>query len=197
MPIAILPAAGASRRMGRPKLLLPFQGGTVVGSLVQALREGGISGIVLVTAPDDEALRAWAAKAGIPGVRVAINPDPDRGMLSSILEGIARVPGDEPIVVCPADLPALRASTVAAVLTAAGRHLLTVASYQGRRGHPLVISPKLIPEIETLDLSVGLRELLDRHPDLVHEVEVDDPGAVHDMDTPEEYRELAGGEEEP
>jgi molybdenum cofactor cytidylyltransferase len=194
MAIAIVPAAGASRRMGRPKLLLPFQGGTVVGSLVQALREGGVSEIVLVTAPDDEALRDWAAEAG---VRTAVNPDPDRGMLSSIREGIAAAPRYQPIVVCPADLPALRASTVAAVLAAAGRQLLAVATYRGRRGHPLVISPALIPEIGTLDLSIGLRELLDRHPDRVREVEVDDPGAVHDVDTPEEYRVLAGSGEPP
>jgi molybdenum cofactor cytidylyltransferase len=190
MAIAILPAAGASRRMGRPKLLLPFRGGTVVGSLVQALREGGVSEIVLVTAPDDEALRAWAAEAA---VRTAVNPDPDRGMLSSIREGLAWAPRYQQIVVCPADLPALRASTVAAVLAEAGQHLLTVASYQGRRGHPLVIAPSLISEIGTLDLSVGLRELLDRHP--VHEVEVDDPGAIHDVDTPEEYRDLTGEED--
>jgi molybdenum cofactor cytidylyltransferase len=173
--------------MGHPKLLLPFQGGTVVGSLVRALREGGVSEIVLVTAPDDEALRAWAAEAG---VRTVVNPDPDRGMLSSIQEGMAWAPKYQQIVVCPADLPALRASTVAAVLREAGQHLLTVASYQGRRGHPLVIAPSLIPEIGTLDLGIGLRELLDRHP--VHEVEVDDPGAVRDVDTPEDYRDLAG-----
>jgi molybdenum cofactor cytidylyltransferase len=188
--IAILPAAGASRRMGRPKLLLPFRGGTVVGALVQALRLGGVSGIVLVTAPDDEALRAWAAAAA---VRTAVNPDPERGMLSSIQAGIALISlasNTEPLLVCPADLPALRAETVAAVLAAAGASPLTVATHRGRRGHPLVIAPALIPEIGTLHAGVGLRELLDRHP--VREVEVDDPGAVHDVDTPEEYRELAG-----
>ncbi len=173
--------------MGRPKLLLPFRGGTVVGSLVQALRQGGVSSIVLVTAPDDEALRAWAAEAG---VRTAVNPDPDRGMLSSIQEGIALISKAEPLLVCPADLPALRAETVAAVL-AAGTSPLTVATYRGRRGHPLVIAPALIPEIGALRAGAGLRELLGRHP--VREVEVDDPGAVHDVDTPEEYRELAGG----
>lgn len=178
--------------MGRPKLLLPFRGGTVVGSLVQALREGGISEIMLVTAPEDEALRAWAAEAAI---RTVVNPDPDRGMLSSIREGIAWAPRYQQVVVCPADLPALRAETVSRVLAEAGHHLLTVATYQGRRGHPLVIAPSLIPEIQTLDLSVGLRELLDRHPDRVHEVEVDDPGVVHDVDTPEEYRDLSGQEE--
>ena len=55
----MLPAAGASRRMGRPKLLLPFRDGTVVGSLIQALRECWVSEIVLVIDPGDEALRTW------------------------------------------------------------------------------------------------------------------------------------------
>ncbi|HWN41156.1 MAG TPA: nucleotidyltransferase family protein [Thermoanaerobaculia bacterium] len=192
MAIAILPAAGASRRMGRPKLLLPFRDGTVVGSLIQALREGGVSEIFLVIAPGDEALRAWGAEAG---VKIAVNPDPERGMLSTILEGIAAAGAEErgePLVVCPADLPALLPSTVRTVL--AQQSPLVVPSYQGRRGHPLVISPELIPEIRTLHLNVGLRELLDRHPDSLRVVEVDDPGAVRDVDTPEDYQALTGGE---
>ena len=177
--------------MGRPKLLLPFRDGTVVGSLIQALREGGVSEIFLVIAPGDEALRAWGAEAG---VQVAVNPDPERGMLSTILEGIAAAGGDErgeTLVVCPADLPALLPSTVRTVL--AQQSPLAVPSYQGRRGHPLVISPELIPEIRTLHLNVGLRELLDRHPDSLRIVEVDDPGCVRDVDTPEEYRSLVEG----
>lgn len=174
--------------MGRPKLLLPFRDGTILGSLIQALREGGVSEIVLVVAPGDEALRAWGVEAG---VRVAVNPEPERGMLSTIREGIAEAGDKEPLVVCPADLPALRASTVRAVL--AEDSPLVVPSYRGRRGHPLVISPELIPEIGTLHLEVGLRELLDRHPERLRTVEVDDPGCVRDVDTPEEYRELAEG----
>ena len=178
--------------MGRPKLLLPFRDGTVVGSLIQALREGGVSEIFLVIAPGDEALRAWGAEAG---VKIAVNPDQERGMLSTILEGIAAAGAEErgePLVVCPADLPALLPSTVRTVL--AQQSPLVVPSYQGRRGHPLVISPELIPEIRTLHLNVGLRELLDRHPDSLRVVEVDDPGAVRDVDTPEDYQALTGGE---
>jgi molybdenum cofactor cytidylyltransferase len=53
-----------------------------------------------------------------------------------------------------------------------------------------VISPELIPEIRTLHLDIGLRELLDRHPDSLRVVEVDDPGCVRDVDTPEEYQAL-------
>jgi molybdenum cofactor cytidylyltransferase len=171
--------------MGRPKLLLPFRDGTVVGSLIQALREGGISEIVLVIAPGDEVLRSWGEEAG---VQIVVNPDPERGMLSTILEGIAVADEKETLVVCPADLPALLPSTVRTVL--AQQSPLAVPSYQGRRGHPLVISPELIPEIRTLHLNVGLRELLDRHPDSLRVVEVDDPGCIRDVDTPEEYQAL-------
>jgi len=166
-------------------LLLPFRDGTLLGSLIQALRAGGVSEIVLVVAPGDEALREWGAAAG---VRVAVNPAPERGMLSTILAGIDEAGDQEPLVVCPADLPALLPSTVRTVL--AERSPLVVPSYRGKRGHPLVISPELIPEIRTLDLDVGLRELLDRHPERLRIVEVDDPGAVRDVDTPEDYRAL-------
>lgn len=194
MAVAILPAAGSSRRMGRPKLLLPFRDSTILGSLIQALRGGGISEIVLVTAAGDETLSAWGAAEG---VHVAVNPRPERGMLSTIREGIAALGGGdalarrgEPLVVCPADLPALLPATVRAVLAPASP--LVVPAYQGRRGHPLVISPALIPEIATLDLDIGLRELLERHPEELRIVAVDDPGAVRDVDTPEEYRALSG-----
>jgi molybdenum cofactor cytidylyltransferase len=173
--------------MGRPKLLLPFRDDTILGSLIAALREGGVSEIVLVVAPGDEALRDWGAAAG---VRVAVNPEPERGMLSTILAGIEAAGDRESLVVCPADLPALLPSTVRTVLAAGAP--LAVPSYRGKRGHPLVISPELIPEVKTLHLDVGLRELLDRHADLLRIVEVDDPGAVRDVDTPEEYQALSG-----
>lgn len=175
--------------MGRPKLLLPFRDSTILGSVIDALREGGVSEIVLVVAPGDEALQAWGAEAG---VRVAINPEPERGMLSTILEGIAEAGDKEPLVVCPADLPALLPSTVRKVLAESSP--LAVPAYRGRRGHPLTISPELIPEVRTLHLDVGLRELLGRHPERLRIVEVDDPGCVRDVDTPEEYRALVEGD---
>ena len=190
MTVAILPGAGASRRMGRPKLLLPYRNSTLVGSVVEALRGGGVSTIVLVTSPGDEDLRAWAREAG---VRTAVNPDPGRGMLSSIREGLAALGGTgEILLVSPADLPALRSETVAALVqrmeeTGAP---LAVPVYQGKRGHPLAIAPALIPEIETLDPDVGLKQLRDRHEERLLEVEVEDPGVVQDVDTPEEYENL-------
>ncbi|HYG64534.1 MAG TPA: nucleotidyltransferase family protein [Thermoanaerobaculia bacterium] len=202
MAVAVLPAAGASRRMGRPKLLLPVGDTTLVGAVAASLRRAAVSPIVLVTAPDANggALRDWARGAGIEGLRVAVNPAPERGMLSTIREGIAALGGaadlaerGEILLVTPADLPGLRPESVRQLLhfmvTADGT-ALAVPVHRGRRGHPLAIAPFLIPEIGELDPDVGLRQLLDRHADEVIEVEMDDPGVVEDVDTPEDYARL-------
>lgn len=154
----------------------------------------------MVTAPANAELRAWAAglEAG-SGVTLAVNPAPERGMLSTIRAGIAALGGaavlasrGEVLLVCPGDVPALRAETIAGLLArqAASGAPLAVPVHRGRRGHPLAIAPLLLSEIDGLDLAVGLRQLLDRHAAELLEVEVDDPGAVEDVDTPEDYRRL-------
>jgi molybdenum cofactor cytidylyltransferase len=195
--VAILPAAGASRRMGRPKLLLPFRGRPLVAGVVEALRAGGVDTIVLVTSPGDEELQAWARQAGLS---VAVNPDPERGMLSTIQEGIAALGGtaelarrSKTLLVSPADLPNLDSGTVAILLRrmTEAEARLAVPVYRGRRGHPLAIAPKLIPEIDTLNPDVGLKQLRDLHEAELLEVEVEDPGAVQDVDTPEDYERAA------
>jgi molybdenum cofactor cytidylyltransferase len=195
---AVLPAAGASRRMGRAKLLLPWNDTTVAGATAAALRTGGAGRIVLVVAPGDEALRAWGESAGI---EVAVNPEPARGMLSTIVEGIAALGGasalaarNEILLVCPADLPALAPSSVTAVLDEMEqtRAPLAVPVHGDRRGHPLAIASALVAEIPDLDPDVGLRQLLDRHAERVLKVVVEDPGILLDVDTPEDYRALTG-----
>jgi molybdenum cofactor cytidylyltransferase len=204
---AIVPAAGASRRMGKPKLLLPWGESTVLESTLAALREGGVPTIVVVIAPAGP-LAEWQPPAG---VRTAVNPEPAAGMLSSILVGLAALattPDDEalgagistspqpkpdPLVVCPADLPALRPSTVAALLAAYRTTGGVVVPRHGRRrGHPLLIPPRWqarMPELARHE--GGLRRILELAAGSVHEIVVDDPGSVRDVDTPEDYVQLA------
>lgn len=196
---AVLPAAGASRRMGRPKLLLPFAGGTVIGGTLTSLLAGGADRVAVVTAPGDGELAAWAQDR--EGVVAVVNPDPSRGMLSSVRCGLdalggpaALAAGATPLLVTPADLPALAAATVAAVTAALTAGALAVPLHDGRRGHPLAIAPHLLPEVGELDLDAGLRQLLERHAGAVVEVPVDDPGCLRDVDTPEDYRRLSGRE---
>jgi len=198
MSVAVLPAAGSSRRMGQPKLLLPFKGGPLIAGVVNALLGGGVGEIVLVIAPDDEDLQGWARRAGIES---AVNPDPGRGMLSSIREGITALGGavelarrGETLLVAPADLPNLQAETVLDLLRRMRESGAPIAEpvFHGKRGHPLAISPRLIPEIDTLDPNVGLRQLRNRHAAELLEMDTEDAGVVQDVDTPEDFERAAG-----
>lgn len=190
MPIALVPAAGASRRMGRPKLLLPYAGGTVLGATVAALRAGGCDRVLLVTAPGDAPLARFA---GTSGCLLAVNPTPERGMLSTLWAGLAALgAGGSPLLVAPGDLPRLAPATVAAVVAALDDGAaLAWPRCAGRNGHPLGIAARLVGEIATLDPAVGLRQLRDRHAATSRTVDVDDRGCVDDVDTPEDYAALA------
>jgi molybdenum cofactor cytidylyltransferase len=210
--------------MGRPKLLLPFAGeanaggagGTVIGATLAALAAGGAGRIAVVTREGDSPLRAWLRgqaaaeiarrtgrdRASGPKLVAVVNPHPERGMLSSIVIGLEALGGPgagggpEPLLVCPADLPELAPATVVAVLDrlAASGAGLAVPVHAGRRGHPLAIAAGLAAEIPGLDPAVGLRQLVERHPDRLAEVPVADPGCVRDLDTEEDYRRLRGRE---
>lgn len=202
MPVAVVPAAGRSRRMGRPKLLLPFGSTTILGSTLAALRAGGVEELALVCAPGDADLQAWSRAEG---VTLAINPDPEGGMLTSIWSGLEALGGAEAlaasggeVVVCPGDLPRLRPATVAALLREArsAEAWLVVPRCGKVRGHPLIVRADLVREIPGLDPGVGLRQLRLLHPDRTHEIEVADPGVVLDVDTPEDYERVRLGAEE-
>jgi len=194
MAVAIVPAAGSSTRMGRPKLLLPFRGTTVLGALLASLRDAGVERVVVVAASGDAALQTLASEAG---AGIAINPHPERGMLSSILAGIGELGGAAaiaaaglPILITPGDLPAIRPATIRALLALLERAeaQLVVPTYRGKRGHPLAMDAALAPAIAAVDPSRGLKALLDRHA--VAELAVDDRGVITDVDTPADYATL-------
>jgi len=188
---AIVPAAGRSSRLGRDKALLALDGAVVVDRLAATLARAGIDRIVVVAAAGDRALPAHCARRGLA---IACNPRPERGMLSSVLCGLAAVAGlaaSDVLVVCPVDYPAIRAATVRRLLdglAAGGELRVAVPVHEGRRGHPLALRGALAPELRALDPERGLRHLLDRHPPLA--VEVADPGIHRDLDTWLDYAAL-------
>jgi molybdenum cofactor cytidylyltransferase len=195
--IALVPAAGAARRMGHPKLLLPWHGSTVLGALVAALRSGGADRVLVIAAATDQPLLDWLASAAI---ECTVNPAPERGMLSTILAGLEALGGAAEaaraftaLLVCPGDLPALRPATVAATCQAltTGGASLAVPVVGNRHGHPLAIAPRLVIEIPQLPPGEGLRALKERFASGLVTVPVGDPGCVADLNTPAEYARLA------
>jgi molybdenum cofactor cytidylyltransferase len=194
MIAAIVPAAGRSVRMGRPKLILPIGSTTVIARVVSALREGGAEPVVVVTPPSHfpgAAILADEARAAGAVVLVpAEHPIDMRASIELGLEHLARQSATGNVLVLPADSPGVTSALVAQVI---GRAIeapdsIIIPVHEGRRGHPIALPGRLAARIRHLPLGVGLNALIALHADQVTELEVDDPGAVEDLDTPEDYR---------
>lgn len=193
----VVPAAGASRRMGRPKALLDAGGRSFVAAVVGTLVGGGCDPVVVVTAPGQ---REVGRRAQAAGALVLANPDPGEGPITSVRLALAvlgaRVEG---IALLPVDHPAVRPETVAALLEAfaPGDAPLVLPTFGGRRGHPAVFGRRLFAELLDPALEGGARAVVHRHLAEARTVEVDDPGILADIDTPEAWRAAFAARREP
>lgn len=187
---AIVLAAGRSSRMGAFKPMLPFGKGTVLDHVVTTLRAAGIRQIHAVYGHRAETIAPALAHAGVTGVH---NPDFDQGMYTSVRAGIASLPAEtEGCLLWPVDVPMLRVSTIERLLCGVAETGATIVhpTFRGARGHPPYIGRALFGEILLGDGEGGLRAVLARHEDAAREIAVFDRGCLHDMDYPEDYREL-------
>lgn len=205
---AILPCAGHSRRMGAPKLLLPWHGRTLIEVVIGHWRETSVERIVAVVRADDQPLAEACLRGGAELVRPPLDPPDMRTSVGHALRYLAastRPTDDDYWLVAPADMPRWHPDTVARLLEVCRAERPWIAvPIQGaevrdqgsagelgvsghRRGHPTAFSWRLVPEALALGDDEGLRVLLDRHP--VREVVTADSGVLFDIDTPQDYRD--------
>lgn len=181
--VAVVPAAGSAERFGGAKLLAPIEGEALLDRTIASLLSGGVERVVVVIGPSAEALVRDVNAFGDPRVSPVTNPEPSAGMFSSLQVGMAEAEGDV-VLVLPGDMPFVRAATVEQLLAAFGGEPGIVSPrYHGKRGHPVLLPPVLRDEIRAADRGSNLHEILKRHPELRHDVDVDDPGVGRDVDT--------------
>lgn len=179
--IAIVPAAGRAQRFGGGKLIADAGGEPLLNRTLRSLIDGGVGRVVVVLPPGE----TFAAVPLLHDTRVirAVNPDPSRGMFSSIQTGLTAVNGD-PILVLPADMPFVTSASVAAVLAAATASGQIVSPrFEGRRGHPVALPGRLRNEILQADPMWTLATLIESHPHERLDVIVTDAGVCRDVDT--------------
>ncbi len=192
---AVIPAAGHSVRMGRPKLLLPYRGTTVIGSVLQTLSIPSITGTYVVVRADDLALRQEVEIHHGQVVSPAVNPPDMRASVEFALQHIAtqhEPTDDDGWLLIPADHPLLSPALLAELLTVwdVQRPEILVPTYLGRRGHPTLFRWSTVRALADIPADRGLNWLLDRFADRVLDWPCDHPEATQDLDTPEDYERL-------
>jgi molybdenum cofactor cytidylyltransferase len=192
MIVALVPAAGLSRRMGRPKPLLDVGGSTLIARVVHALKDGGAGRVVVIAPPAGRAESAAIAReAESAGAEVVVPDRETPDMRGSIEAGLVRIEATdevEAILLTPADVPGIDAGLVARVI-AAGRGSGAIARPRAgaKRGHPVYLPWEVARAIQGLPEGVGVNALVDG-AEWVVDVDVDDRGILADLDTPEDYR---------
>lgn len=161
--------------MGAPKADLRLDGERLVDRAVRLLADAGCPEVVAVV----------RTGVSVPGARCLVNPDPARGMRSSLALAVEAAPAAEALAVLLVDMPGVTVAAVRAVVEAWRPGRIAVARYGDRRGHPTVMAPDLWRSALTAaGPDEGARGLLSSRPDLVDEVAA--PGQADDLDTPED-----------
>ena len=187
MVSAILLAAGESKRMGRPKLLLPFGKGTVLGQTIDNLLSSKVDEVIVVLGyRAQEMIKAIANRP----VKVVVNPIYHQGMSTSIITGLNLVDDKaQRLMIALADQPLINNKTFNRLIeeSLGADKCIIIPIYGGKRGNPIIFSAKYKEELLSLKGDVGGRQIIRQHPDDILEVAADSESINIDIDTMGNY----------
>lgn len=195
MVAAVVLAAGLSTRMGgRPKGVLPFDDrDTFVTRIVRTFADAGVGDVVVVVGHEGALVGESVVRSGLPA-RVVTNPEYERGQFTSVLAGLYAVsqPGVDGFLLALVDAPLFSAETVRRVVARFEQTGAPVirAVRGSEHGHPVLLSRALFDELRRADPAFGAKPIVRSHVSAAGDVEVDDPGAFIDIDTPEDYERV-------
>jgi molybdenum cofactor cytidylyltransferase len=176
--------AGGSQRLGRPKQLLPYRDGTLLGHVVSVARTCSFEQLVVALGGAAQEVREHV---DVRGAEVVVNDAYGEGCSSSIAAALRAVdPRCDVLVLMLGDQPGVTAATVAALLAGRGDAPLAVCRYDDGRGHPIAFARGMFGALAELHGDKGVWRLLDQHAGEVSEVAVE--GAIPlDVDTEQDY----------
>lgn len=188
---AIILAAGESRRMKLPKMLLPFRGSTIIEQVIENVINSQVDDTVVVLgAGSDEIMKVisnWPVKH-------CVNTGYKEGMLSSVKCGFRFLPRScEAALVFPGDQPLIKPEVTDLLISAYRKHGkgIVIPVSGSKRGHPILISSEYFEDIRHLGINESLRDLSLKHPADVLEVDTGTYDIFTDIDTQDDYlREL-------
>lgn len=184
---ALIVAAGMSSRMGDFKPMLSIGSISVAQRVIATLSQSGVSKIVMVTGYNATTLERHLSGNGIIFLRNE-NYETTQ-MFDSVKIGLRYLQDKcDKVLFTPVDVPLFTAKTATTILTSGAK--LACPMCEGQQGHPILIANELIPEILNDCGEMGLKGAMDRCSEPLIRIEVDDPGTIHDADTPEDFSAL-------
>jgi molybdenum cofactor cytidylyltransferase len=188
----IILGAGASSRMGRPKLLLPWGDTSVVGQLIRQWCELGAVQIAIVQRPEDAKLATELDRLNFPAHDRIVNSHPERGMFSSICCAANWTGWNKAIthwVIVLGDQPHLQLETLRALLIFQGEHSEAICQpvFDGHGRHPVLLPHRAFTELKHTP-SKTLKQFLEQTPCPLVKLSSDDARLSLDLDTPEDYK---------
>jgi len=188
---AVILAAGAGTRMGRPKALVRIGPQTFLEKVIQTITEAGVARLSVVLGHDAAEIERVHELGPLLTIH---NPDPSRGPISSIRAALAHpeVAGSAAILVHPVDHPLVRAETIRRLTErfAVGDAAIVVPCHEGGGGHPTLFGRAVYSELLRVPPGEGARTVVRRDPDRVRRIEVADRGVRVNLDTPEDLARL-------
>jgi molybdenum cofactor cytidylyltransferase len=191
---AAILAAGESRRMGRPKALVPLEGLTFVEHLLAASRHPRVGIVRVVLGANAESV---GAELKLDPETIVVNQGWQQGQLSSIQAAIRSLPPDATggLLLCPVDHPLITLRLVSQLIAEfdTGKKLIVLPSHLGRRGHPVIFHASLYDELLAASPEIGARQVVWAHPDQIGEIPTDEAGVILNLNDPETMRKALGG----
>jgi molybdenum cofactor cytidylyltransferase len=187
---AILLAAGESKRMGKPKLLLPFGNSTVIGRTIDNLLNSKVSEVIVVLGANIH--KTKKALAGKP-VKITTNPLYQQGMSTSLICGLMQVnQQSQRIMVALSDQPLIDTKTYDRLIykSTHSNFGIVVPTYGSIRGNPIIFNVSYKDELLQLKGDIGGRDLLSHHADDILEVDVDCEGIHINLNTQDDYQSV-------
>jgi molybdenum cofactor cytidylyltransferase len=177
-------AAGGSKRLGRPKQLLPYDSGTLLHHVLDTARACRFDQLLCVLGGGAQDVRAGVDLSGLELVENDHFGDGCSSSIAAALDAVDR--RADALVLMLGDQPGVPAETVAQLVAGRGAAPLAACAYSDGRGHPLAFGRTMFEELATLHGDRGVWKLLDRRADEVIDVPVSGP-IPRDVDTWEDY----------